>query len=258
MAANKKVVVVMPAYNAAKTVEMTYRDIPKDLVSEIILVDDRSTDETLKVARELDIKIIEHPHNVGYGGNQKTCYMEAFRDGADIIIMIHPDNQYNPKMAPEIIKPILEGKADIVLGSRMLQKSGALKGGMPLYKFIANRFLTTLENIVLRTRLTDMHTGYRAYTVDFIKTVPFMRNSNDFVFDSQILAQAAYGKFTLTEVPVETRYFPEASQINFRRSLKYGILTLWVLIRFVLHKLRLWHCPFLDFQRKENAKKDRF
>ncbi|HEY9791030.1 MAG TPA: glycosyltransferase family 2 protein [Candidatus Obscuribacterales bacterium] len=228
-----RVIVTMPAYNAAKTLLKTFEDIPKGLVHEVILVDDCSSDDTAQTASSIGIKVIRHPHNVGYGGNQKTCYLEALRDGADVVIMLHPDYQYDPRKIPEMIAPILERKADIVLGSRLLN-GGALKGGMPIYKFISNRFLTTMQNWVLGTNLSEFHTGYRAYSRGFLERVPFLRNSLAFVFDAEILAQAVYFGFRIDEIPVETRYFPEASSINFWNSVKYGVGVLNTLVRFAL------------------------
>lgn len=235
MPTKPKVVVTMPAYNAAKTLIQTFEEIDKDLVSEIILVDDCSKDDTVAVASTLPIKVIRHPHNVGYGGNQKTCYQEALRDGADVVIMLHPDYQYDPRKLPEMIAPLITGKADIVLGSRFLG-GGALRGGMPLYKFIANRFLTTCQNLVLGTDLSEFHTGYRAYSRNFLETVPFLRNSIAFVFDAEILCQAVFFGFKIAEIGVETRYFPEASSINFWNSTKYGVGVLATLIKFSLAK----------------------
>lgn len=228
----------MPAYNAAKTLIKVFDEIDKTVVSEIILVDDCSKDETVEVASKLPIKVIKHPHNVGYGGNQKTCYSEALRDGADIVIMLHPDYQYDPRKVPEMIAPILSGEADIVLGSRFIG-GGALKGGMPMYKFIANRFLTTTQNVVLGTNLSEFHTGYRAYSRKFLETVPFLRNSLAFVFDAEILCQAVYFGFNIAEIGVETRYFPEASSINFMNSVKYGLGVLGTLGKFIGAKTNL-------------------
>jgi glycosyltransferase involved in cell wall biosynthesis len=233
--ASARVVVTMPAYNAAKTLLKTFEDIPHGLVHEVILVDDCSQDDTVETASSIGIKVIRHPHNVGYGGNQKTCYLEALRDGADVVIMLHPDYQYDPRKIPEMIAPILSGKADIVLGSRLLN-GGALKGGMPLYKFICNRFLTTMQNLVLGTRLSEFHTGYRAYSRTFLERVPFLRNSLAFVFDAEILAQAVYFGFRIDEIAVETRYIAEASSINFWNSVKYGVGVLHTLWRFALCK----------------------
>ena len=235
MAQATKIIVTMPAYNAAKTLLKTFEEIPKGLVAEIIMVDDCSTDDTVALGSSLDIKVISHPHNVGYGGNQKTCYMEALRDNADIVIMLHPDYQYDPTKIPAIVQPILEGKADIVLGSRFLG-GGALKGGMPLYKYVANRCLTFCQNIVLGTRLSEFHTGYRAYSRKFLETVPFLRNSLAFVFDAEILCQAAFFNFRIAEIAVETRYFPEASSINFFNSVKYGLSILKTLVKYLLAK----------------------
>ena len=231
--ASARVIVTMPAYNAAKTLLKTFEDIPKGLVHEVILVDDCSQDDTAQTASSIGIKVIRHPHNVGYGGNQKTCYLEALRDGADVVIMLHPDYQYDPRKIPEMIAPILARKADIVLGSRLLN-GGALKGGMPIYKFISNRVLTTMQNWVLGTNLSEFHTGYRAYSRSFLERVPFLRNSLAFVFDAEILAQAVYFGFRIDEIPVETRYFPEASSINFWNSVKYGVGVLNTLLRFAL------------------------
>lgn len=227
-----KVIVTMPAYNAAKTLIKTFDEIDKDLVQEIILVDDCSKDDTVAVASKLPIKVIRHPHNVGYGGNQKTCYAEALRDGADIVIMLHPDYQYDPRKIPEMIAPILSGEADIVLGSRFLG-GGALKGGMPMYKYIANRFLTTTQNVVLGTNLSEFHTGYRAYSRKFLETVPFLRNSLAFVFDAEILCQAVFFNFKIAEIGVETRYFAEASSINFWNSVRYGLGVLSALGKYM-------------------------
>jgi glycosyltransferase involved in cell wall biosynthesis len=237
-----RVVVVMPAYNAARTLVSTYQNIPSEVVDEVLLVDDASKDDTVKIALDFHLKVIRHPHNVGYGGNQKTCYMEALRDGADIVVMLHPDGQYDPRLIPQIIEPIKKGEADFVLGSRLAQSGGALKGGMPLYKFIANRFLTAIENLILGQNLSEMHTGYRAYSRSFLENAPFLRNSNDFVFDSQIIAQAVAFKQRITEVPVSTRYFKEASSVNFRVSFIYGFKTLWTVFRFALDKLGLIRC----------------
>jgi glycosyltransferase involved in cell wall biosynthesis len=230
-----KVVVTMPAYNAAKTLLKTFEDIPHGLVSEVILMDDCSKDDTVDAAANLDIKVIRHPHNVGYGGNQKTCYLEALRDGADIVIMLHPDYQYDPRKIPEMIAPILSGEADIVLGSRFFD-GGALRGGMPIYKFISNRILTTTQNVVLGTNLSEFHTGYRAYSRRFLERVPFLRNSLSFVFDAEILCQAVYFDFKIAEIGVETRYFPEASSINFWNSVKYGFGVLNSLVRYAMAK----------------------
>lgn len=236
----KKVVVVMPAYNAAKTLQETYEKVPLDAVDEIILVDDASRDDTFHRAKELGIVSLRQRHNLGYGGNQKTCYEEALKRQAEIVVMVHPDGQYDPAFLNQIIEPILNDKADVVLGSRMMYRNNALKGGMPIYKFISNIFLTLIENCVLGLKLSEYHTGYRAYSRYFLETVPFMRNSNDFVFDTEILVQAAYLKMRITEIPVTTRYFVEASSVNFKTSLVYGLKTLFVLGRFLLHRYKIW------------------
>ena len=232
----KRVFVVMPAYNASETLRATWHDIPKDWVQKVILVDDASRDKTIDVARSLKVDVIAHPHNVGYGGNQKTCYMEALRQGADVVVMVHPDGQYDPTLIPQLVRPILRGEADMVLGSRFLTPGGARKGGMPLYKIIANRFLTTVENLVLGRQFAELHTGYRAYTRGFLETVPFLRNSNDFVFDTEVIAQAVAFGFKVGEVPVQTKYFTEASSVNFQQSLVYGFKTLWTMARYFAHR----------------------
>jgi glycosyltransferase involved in cell wall biosynthesis len=245
MEAEPKIIVVLPAYNAARTLEKTYQDIPKDRVYRIILVDDVSQDQTVEVARSLGLKVVIHIQNRGYGGNQKTCYLEALKDGADVVVMLHPDHQYDSNLVPELVRPILEGQADMVMGSRILN-GRALEGGMPRWKFVANRALTILENTVYRTRLTDCHSGFRAYSRKLLETVPFLLNSDDFVFDSQMIAQARYLGFQIREIPVQARYFPEASSVNFKVSSIYGIKTLWVLLRFFLQKLRVAHFRIFD------------
>jgi glycosyltransferase involved in cell wall biosynthesis len=238
------VAVVMPAYNAAKTLEKTHGDIPKEIVSKVILVDDASQDETADVARHLGLDVIVHVQNKGYGGNQKTCYLEALKAGADIVVMVHPDNQYDATRLPEMIKPILQGRADLVLGSRLLQGSKAtLEGGMPIWKYISNRFLTTVENLVLGTHLSEAHTGFRAYSRKLLCTIPFLLNSDDFVFDSEVIAQTVAFGFKIAEVPVPTRYFPEASSVNFKRSVVYGLSTLNVARKFWLNRLGIVRSP---------------
>ncbi len=231
-----KVIVVMPAYNAEKTLEKTYRDIPSGIVDQIILVDDNSYDRTVEIARSLGITCFTHPENRGYGANQKTCYQEALAANADIVVMIHPDYQYDSTLTPEIIRPILTGRADVVLGSRIRTRQECLAGGMPLYKYIANRFLTFIENIVLGQNLSEFHTGFRAYTRKFLETVPYQLNSDDFVFDTEMLVEAAAFNFRIDEISVPTRYFKEASSVNFKNGLIYGIKTIWTLIKFLLHK----------------------
>jgi len=238
-----KVVVVMPAYNAAETLETTLQAIPPGSVDEIILVDDASEDKTVQIAHELQLRVIVHPHNVGYGGNQKTCYMEALREDADIAIMLHPDGQYDPQVIPDLIAAIHERGAEIVLGSRFLRPGGARAGGMPLWKFLGNRFLTIVENVVFRQGLSEYHTGYRAYSNHFLRTVPFLRNDNGFVFDTQVLAQASAFNFKIEEIPVETRYFPQASSVDWKTSILYGLGTLKVVIGYLLDRCRIWPSP---------------
>ncbi|MCM8776079.1 MAG: glycosyltransferase family 2 protein [Candidatus Omnitrophica bacterium] len=233
---SQKVIVVMPAYNASKTLRATYERIPLNYVDEIILVDDASHDDTFAEAEKLGIRCIRHRHNLGYGGNQKTCYTEALREGADIVIMLHPDGQYDPAFVGAILEPIIRGEADVVLGSRMLDRKKALEGKMPLYKFTSNIFLTTLENWVLGKTLSEYHTGYRAYSRHFLETIPFMRNSDDFVFDTQILVQAVYFHMRIAEIPVTTRYFKDASSVGLKASIIYGLKTLGVLMQYLLHQ----------------------
>ena len=235
----KKVTVVMPAYNAAKTLKETYERIPENLVDEIILVDDASRDNTYTQAQELGIVTLRHRHNLGYGGNQKTCYTEALERGADVVVMLHPDGQYDPSFLKLMIEPLLKGESDVMLGSRMFYRQNALKGGMPVWKYAANIFLTTLENLTLGQKLSEYHTGYRAYSRHFLETIPFLRNSNDFVFDTQILVQAVEFKMRIGEIPISTKYFTEASSVNFKTSFIYGVRTLGVLFRYCLHKAGL-------------------
>ncbi len=237
-----KVTVVMPAYNAGKTLRDTYEKLLGQPVDEIILVDDASRDDTFYQARKLGIICIRHRHNLGYGGNQKTCYTEALHRDADVVVMVHPDGQYDPSFLRQIVEPILTNEADVVLGSRMFYRDQARKGGMPLYKFVANIFLTTVENLVLGQRLSEYHTGYRAYSRRFLETVPFMRNSNDFVFDTEVLVQASHLKMRIVEIPVSTRYFTEASSVSFKNSVIYGVKTLGVLARYVMHKAGILSC----------------
>lgn len=225
----------MPAYNASRTLEMTHREVPMDIVDEVILVDDASKDDTVERARALGIHTIIHSENLGYGGNQKTCYRTALSAGADVVVMLHPDYQYSPRLVTAMASMIVSGHYDIVLGSRILGGE-ALKGGMPVYKYIANRFLTFTENLVLGAKLSEYHTGYRAFHRKVLEEMPLGENSNDFVFDNEMLAQAVYFGFKIGEISCPTKYFKEASSINFRRSIKYGLGVLSTSAKFVLQK----------------------
>ena len=233
-----KVVVVMPAFNAAKTLHMTYAELPRDVVDLVILVDDGSSDETATIARELGLELFVHNRNYGYGANQKTCYREALKAGADIIVMVHPDYQYDPTLLPEMIQPIERGEADVVLGSRLLG-GDPMKQGMPWWKYVSNRFLTGLENAVFGLRLAEYHTGYRAYRREALETVNLEMNSDNFIFDQEIVAQFVAAGLRVAEVPVPTRYFPAASSASFVQSSIYGLSILWLLARFLLHRAGL-------------------
>jgi len=233
----KRIVVVMPAYRAGRTLEATWRDLPHDIVDEVIVVDDSSHDDTVAVARSLGLDVILHPRNVGYGGNQKTCYAEALARGAEIVVMVHPDYQYDPRMVTAMAAMIASGIYDLVLGSRMVG-GGALAGGMPLWKYVANRALTSFENVVLRAHLSEYHTGYRAYSRAFLDRLPWQSNSDDYVFDNQILAQAIVGGFRIGEVSVPTRYHDDASSITFARSVRYGVGVVRTTLRAALARLR--------------------
>ncbi len=223
MIQNQKVVVVLPAYNAAQTLRKTYNEIPFDLVDEVVLVDDASSDETVALGRSLGIEhIIKHEANKGYGGNQKSCYNKALELNADIIIMLHPDYQYTPLLIPSMVNIIAQDLYPVVLGSRILGM-GALKGGMPIYKYIANRFLTLFQNILINAKLSEYHTGYRAYSAEVLKKINYQANSDDFVFDNQVLSQIIYAGYEIGEVTCPTKYFEDASSINFSRSMKYGL-----------------------------------
>lgn len=236
---NQKLIIVMPAYNASETLVTTYNELPHSIIDEIILVDDASHDETVEFAWQLGISaIVKHNINLGYGGNQKTCYTAALELGADIVVMVHPDYQYSPQLCGAMAWMIASGEYDMVLASRILG-NGALKGGMPIWKYIANRVLTAFENVFLRCKLSEYHTGFRAFTREVLETLPLHENSNDFVFDNQIIAQAAYFNFSIGEISCPTRYMPEASSINFWRSVKYGFGVLGISIAYRLQKLGL-------------------
>jgi len=238
----KKVIVVMPAYNAARTLEMTYKEIPLDVVDEVILVDDASRDDTAAKATELGIHTIIHGENRGYGGNQKTCYAEALSKGADVVVMVHPDYQYSPRLITAMASMVVSGHYDVVLASRILGGQ-ALKGGMPLYKYIANRLLTLAENLALGVKLSEYHTGYRAFSRRVIETLPLEANSDDFVFDNEMLAQAVYFGFQIGEISCPTKYFEDASSINFRRSVTYGFGVLATSLKFLLQKWGMARFP---------------
>lgn len=234
-----KVVAVMPAYNAAATLERTVADIPPGAVDEIILVDDCSRDDTVAIARQLGLTVVAHERNRGYGGNQKTCYTHALQAGADYVVMIHPDYQYDSRVIPAAIDILRLGICDVIVGSRIRTRREALAGGMPAWKYIANRLLTITENVALGQNLGDFHSGFRAYTRQVLETIPWQHNSEDFVFDTQFLVQAVYFGFKLGDVPVPVRYFDEASSINFRRSVTYGLCTLWTLAQYWLQSLHV-------------------
>jgi len=239
MLKNRKIIVVFPAYNAEKTLRNTYNEIPFDIVDEVLLVDDASLDNTIGVAKELGIlHIISHPKNMGYGGNQKSCYKTALELGADIVIMVHPDYQYTPKLIPSMAYLIANDVYQVVLGSRILGK-GALKGGMPFYKYISNRILTLFQNFMIGAKLSEYHTGYRAFSRKVLESINYQANSDDFVFDNQMLSQILYQGFEIAEITCPTKYFREASSINLRRSLKYGIGVIQTSFRHVFQKTGL-------------------
>jgi glycosyltransferase involved in cell wall biosynthesis len=241
----KKVVVVLPAYNAANTIEKTIDEIPKDIVDEIVLVDDKSSDNTIEIAKRIGIKhIVTHTINRGYGGNQKSCYHKALELNADIIIMLHPDYQYTPKLLQAMISVIGNDLYKVVFGSRILGK-GALKGGMPMYKYVANRFLTLFQNLLMNQKLSEYHTGYRAYHSDVLRTINFDQNSDDFIFDNQMVAQIFYNNFEIAEITCPTKYFKEASSINLKRSITYGFGVLKVSLLYLLTKLKIYKWKLL-------------
>jgi glycosyltransferase involved in cell wall biosynthesis len=228
----------MPAYNAEKTIEPTVRDLPVDWVDDIVVVDDHSRDRTVEVARRLNLHTVVHPKTLGYGGNQKTCYRESLARGADICVMVHPDHQYDPRSIPDLVKPLLAGEYDAVFGSRMLG-GRPVEGGMPKWKYFGNLFLTALANATFYVFLSEYHSGLRAYHRSYLEAVNLEANSDDFVFDMQIIAQGVWHQMRIAEIPIATHYFPEASQIGFVRSVRYGLSVLWVLARFKLHKMGL-------------------
>jgi glycosyltransferase involved in cell wall biosynthesis len=253
MVRNKKVVVVLPAYNAEKTLVTTYREIPFDIVDEVILVDDASIDHTVAVAKSLDIRTLVHVKNLGYGGNQKSCYRAALEGGADIVVMLHPDYQYTPKLIPAMVFLLLSGEYDVVLGSRILGGK-AIQGGMPIYKYINNRLLTLIQNIMMGEKLSEYHTGYRAFTRKVLETISLDDNSNDFVFDNQMLSQILYAGFRVGEITCPAKYFPEASSINFIQSMKYGLGCLNTAMKFRLNKWGVGHFKIFEMKAAVNSR----
>lgn len=241
----QKVVVVMPAYNAEKTLEKTYNDMPLELIDDIILVDDASVDNTVDMAKKLNINVMKHDQNLGYGGNQKTCYKEALKIGADIIIMLHPDYQYDPKIIPDILESFKDEEVKVVFASRML--GNPLKGGMPLYKFIMNKMLTAIENFALGTNYSEFHTGYRAYRREVLEKIPFEVNSNGFIFDNEIIVQLHMKKFKIKEIPVKTMYGSDSSSVNFINSVFYGFGVLKTILKYILHKKKIKKFKKFDF-----------
>jgi len=249
MLLGKRIIVVMPAYKAGRTLEATWRDLPHDIVDQVVVVDDASDDDTVAVARALGLDVILHPHNMGYGANQKTCYREAMARSADIVVMVHPDYQYDPRLVTAMAGMVASGIYDMVLGSRILG-SGALRGGMPLWKFLANRLLTLFENVMLGAHLSEYHTGYRAYSRSLLDALPWQRNSDDFVFDNQILAQAIVGRYGIGEVSVPTRYFAEASSIGFQRSVRYGFGVVGTTLLAFLARTGMYRHPLFELQAR--------
>jgi len=235
---HKIIYIVMPAYNAAKTLVHTLEEVPQEYRNHVLLVDDASKENTVEIAKQLGLKVIRHEQNRGYGGNQKTCYINALSAGADIVVMVHPDHQYDATIIPKLIQPILNGETDAVFGSRMLG-GHPMEGGMPWWKYTANIFLTAIANIVFQRYLTEIHSGFRAYSRKYLQTVRYEENRDDFVFDTEIIAQGMACNLSFSEVPIVTRYFKEASSINFYRSLGYGFGVLWVLFRFMFHNFRI-------------------
>jgi len=234
---DKKIIAVLPAYNAEKTLKRTVFDIPEDWIDEMILVDDASKDNTVAIAKSLKLTVFVHNKNIGYGGNQKTCYREALKSGADIIVMVHPDHQYDPRLVPDLLLPLLRGDSHAVFGSRMMESGMALKGGMPWWKYVANIILTKIANLILKLRLTEYHSGFRAYSKAALNSIDYVKNSNSFVFDTQIIIQLKLAGMKIIEVPITTRYFPEASTIGFTKSLSYGISILTNLLKYLAFKI---------------------
>ncbi len=254
MISGKKLAVVMPAYNAEKTLRQTYQELPHEYVDEVILVDDGSKDGTAALARQLGIRTVIHPQNKGYGANQKTCYRQALQHGADIVVMVHPDYQYSPKLVTAMVSMITSGHFDIVLGSRILGGE-ALRGGMPRYKYIANRLLTLFENLLIGIKLSEYHTGYRAYTRAVLESLPLDRNSDDFVFDNEVIVQAAFFGFKIGELSCPAKYFEEASSIGFVRSMIYGMGVLGCAVKFVLQKAGIARFPLFEREGHATARK---
>jgi glycosyltransferase involved in cell wall biosynthesis len=252
MLKGKRIVVVMPAYNAERTLKKTYDEIPHEIVDDVVLVDDKSSDHTAEVARTLNIHTLVHPQNRGYGGNQKTCYAMALELGADIIIMLHPDYQYTPKLITAMASLIAEGVFDCVLGSRILGV-GALKGGMPIYKYFSNRLLTAIQNILLHYKLSEYHTGYRAYSREVLQAIPFEMNSDKFIFDNQVLAQIIFSGFSIGEISCPTRYMDDSSSINFLSSIAYGLGVLQTSLIYRLHVWGITSSPYYANLRKLNS-----
>ena len=238
----------MPAYNAELTLEKTFNDIPKEIVDEIILTDDNSSDRTVEIANKLGIIVNCHSENRGYGANQKTCYNDALRRGADVIVMIHPDYQYDPRIIPFAVGFITTGICDVIIGSRIRSRRETLEGGMPIYKYISNRFLTVIENIIFGQNLGDFHSGFRVYKREVLESINYHQNSNDFIFDTEFLAQAINRGFRIGDIPVPVKYFPEASSINFKRSLKYGIQTLHITVKYIMQKTGMFHFKMFKLQ----------
>lgn len=248
----KKIIVVMPAYNAVRTLRQTCAELPREIVDDVLVVDDHSSDATVELAKELHLTTFVHNRNLGYGRNQKTCYREALRRGADIVVMLHADYQYSPRLVTAIASMIAYGEYDLVLGSRILGV-GALRGGMPLYKYVSNRFLTFFQNIAFNHKISEYHTGYRAFSRDVLLKLPLEENSDDFIFDAEVLAQAIYLGYRLGEISCPARYFPEASSLNFFRSAKYGLQVLWVSTKFWLQSKKLGRFRMLAPQTREAA-----